>query len=192
MANTSPLGGSGGIPSDFASNSIPGSRRIKTSSQDSVNTATINGLMNVISRSLTIAPGEEVGMCISVAGETLVGFVYADSLDVKFLSSVSGTLSDLGFSKSLNLSKETDYVATYEYYTDAVYDNLDVIFSKQAPVDVALFTNDFLCFAVINNTGETVTTQLSVGLESNGAFDAPQILRPNTEIIESTEMSQYG
>jgi hypothetical protein len=164
---------------------------VNVSDTNTVAQAVLSGTMHAVNNEITLLAGESVGFKIRAAGGTFVRFVNADGLTIKYVTSFTGLVLELGVSKSLNLTIDNGYRAFYDKYTNLVFTDHQIILSGQAPMATEVFAANEVYIVVKNNTGQTVTDNFSAGLQSVGEFTTPYGLTATTALTATTEMIIY-
>tara|TARA_R110000822_G_C15130564_1_gene475074 strand:+ start:55 stop:669 length:615 start_codon:yes stop_codon:yes gene_type:complete len=164
---------------------------VNVSDTNTVAQAVLSGTMHAVNNEITLLAGESVGFKIRAAGGTFVRFVNADGLTIKYVTSFTGLVLELGVSKSLNLTIDNGYRAFYDKYTNLVFTDHQIILSGQAPMSTEVFAANEVYIVVKNNTGQTVTDNFSAGLQSVGEFTTPYGLTATTALTATTEMIIY-
>jgi hypothetical protein len=165
---------------------------VKVSDTNTVAQAVLSGAMHAVNNGITLLAGESVGFEIRAAGGAFARFVNADGLTIKYVTSFTGVVLELGQSKSLNLTIDNGYRAFYNKYTNPVFTDDQIILSSQAPMSTEVFSANEVYIVVENNTGQTVTDNFSAGLQSVGEFTTPYGLEPSTALIATTQMSIFN
>lgn len=165
---------------------------LKVSTRSSIDSATIQGVTQAVTSSLSINSGDSVCYEISAAGAILIKEVYADGLTVKHVKNVTGSITSTGWSNGLNLSIDSDFIAYYSVLSDPIFTDDDVLVAGDSPFSVGVFTNDKAYIVLTNDTGADVNTEVSIILLPTGSFQTPYGLKSDTQLIASTEMSDYG
>lgn len=164
---------------------------VRTFDGESIANAVLVGAMHAVNSEFTLPAGDSVGFKIQAAGGTFVRFANADGLTVKYVTSFTGDLQELGSSRSLNLTVDNGYRAFYSKFTNLVFSESEVILSGQAPINTEVYSDGNAYVVVKNNTAQTVSDSFSAGLQSVGAFTIPYGLQADTALTATTEMSIY-
>ena len=195
-----PLGGAGGFPYDMVdSPELVGYRRLKISSQSSLNSANIKGLLYSISvgesENLTIASGAYVGFNLQFASDVIVHKIIAntDLLINVYDSYVSGTPDGIYNAVILNGCLEDFSPSSLQIFTGATSNGNLLDFCKEVLPTTLLFCDDNTPSVLLKNIGATTQTlQLAVIFEEIGPRNPSFGLTPTTQLEPDTEMSDYG
>ena len=178
-------------PSDLLSSAVEGERRIKVSTLSTIDTETLKGNTQAIADILSIPDGESVTYKINSPGGVFIKEFYADGLTVKYSKAATGDVSKLGNSNSLNLSKDSGFIAYYTRLDKSSVTDNEVVVAGDSPFSIGVFTDDEAYATITNNTGSHVSTEVSIILLPNGDFITPYGIKSDTQLEATTEMSNY-
>tara|TARA_R110000803_G_scaffold108281_1_gene176538 strand:+ start:43 stop:657 length:615 start_codon:yes stop_codon:yes gene_type:complete len=164
---------------------------VNVSDTNTVAQAVLSGTMHAVNNEVTLLAGESVGFKIRAAGGTFVRFANVDGLTVKYVTSFTGLILELGVSNRLNRTIDNGYRAFYDKYTNVVFSGSQVILSGKAPLTTEIFAERQVYIVVKNNTNQTVTDNFSAGLQSVGSFITPYGLTATTALTATTQMITY-
>ena len=186
-----PVGGNGGLPSDMLSSEFEGVRRLKTSSDSAFASAIQNGAGYGASLKLTIPAGAEYSLKLVGNTEHIIRYVKGDGVFIEYYDGQElGDLVAMTGAYPLNNIKNEGYQFLFEVYSEHPTGNR--IISGYGIVDTPYFTIGTVVFEIANPSSSDVTTFISVGFEAIGEKSEPFALLAGTQLIETTEMSQYN
>jgi len=186
-----PLGGKGGIQSDLMTSPIEYKRRLKTATLDSFSAAGASGMAFARTVPITLAPNDVHGVKITKNSNIAVRFIRADGLYVEAVNgAVEGAITGLFNLVSTNGIVASDFVGSLELY-DAEPSG-DVVLGAVDELLESFYPDGQFVIELRNDTAETVSTFLSIGVEQISVSGAYSILEPTTQLEPTTEMSQYN
>lgn len=190
-----PEGGSGGLPSDMLSSQKIGQRRLKTSSRNELAELVEQGFAYSFTGSYAAADGEVISINLNFASDVFLRRVTANpSFKIEiFDESATGSADGILEAHNLNLVSDdlTPASAQIFYASTPQGDRLEVGYSE---IDPFIFANQdsSACVSITNNSGSAGTVDFVIIFEEVGERAPLFGLTPSTQLLPTTEMSQYG
>jgi hypothetical protein len=150
------------------------------------------GELKVISRDLDLTTGASIGFKITATGGTFIKYIHAEGFNIKYLSILSGTISDTGTDKSLNLTGNDDFDVNYVEYSSVTFNLADVVISHASELNIGIYSDNEVYAIITNDTAETISSAFTIGVEKINDFTSTLGLMPDTNLQPTTEMSNYG
>tara|TARA_R110000796_G_scaffold131037_1_gene246674 strand:+ start:245 stop:781 length:537 start_codon:yes stop_codon:yes gene_type:complete len=172
---------------------------IRSGGLSSLNVSTTNsfdfagsvGMAYARSLPITIAAGQSNSIKIQKNSKIAVRFIRANGLKIDAVyGSVSGDIIGLYNLISTNGINNSDFSGSIEIYNEAAIG--ESVISGNNSLNESLYPDGQYVFEVKNNTLETISTALTVGVEQISESGVYAILEPNTQIEPTTEMSDYN
>lgn len=191
----SPLGGSGGFPSDMVTSDIIGGRRLKTSSETSLETGVINEIVFSFTSSRSVPAGQKLGLNISAVSATIIHeIIIPTGLEYEIYNDYcTGSADGIVSAKILNFLSVDISPATLQMWDNAVESGDRIFWSDGYPAAHIVVDQDSNpCILIKNNTVSAMTVNFTVIFEEIGERSPAFGLTPATFITPTTEMSTYG
>ena len=185
----------GGVPLDAITDSEYGSQRISTSSQDSRVFSLNSDKLHSISASYTIQAGNSIGVNIAPASDIIISNISClPSLPITVHSSYATGQADGVFNaNNLNLcSSDNSPTNAQVFYsaTNAGSKLINGVGSIETFIKACELTKP--CIMVENTTGTSQDIVVQVLFEETSPRNPNFGLMASTQLISTTEMSQYG
>jgi hypothetical protein len=190
-----PEGGSGGLPSDMLSSQKIGQRRLKTSSRNELAELIEDGLAYSFTGSYAAADSEVISINLSFSSDVFLRRITANP-DFKievFDEAATGSADGILAPHNLNLvSGDVSPASAQIFYGSTPQGNrLEVGYSEIDPFVFADETHN-PSIAITNNSGTPATVDFVIIYEEVGDRAPLFGLTPSTQLLPTTEMSQYG
>jgi hypothetical protein len=168
-----------------------GSLGIKASTLNSFDSAGAVGMAYARALPITIAVGQSNCIKIQKNSSVAVRFIRALGLNIDAVAgSVSGDIIGLPELISTNGAIESGFAGSIELYNSGAVGEL--VLSDINSLNNSFYPNSQIVFELRNNTAESISTILSVGIEQISESGIYVILEPNTQLEPTTEMSDYN
>ena len=151
-----------------------------------------SGELKVISRDLDLNAGDSIGFKITGTGGTFIKFIHAEGFNIKYLETLTGTISATGNAKSLNLTGNDDFVVDYVEYSSVSLNLADVVMSHASELNIGIYSDNEVYAIITNDTAATISSAFTIGVEKIHDFTSTLGLVPTTNLTPTTEMSTYG
>ena len=180
-----------GIPSDLIIGEVKESKRLKTSSDSAFSSAIQNGTGYGSSLKITIPAGAEYSLKLIGNTEHIIRYVKGDGVFIEYYDGQElGDLVAMTGAYPLNNISDEGHQFLLEVYDEHPTGNR--IISGYGIVNTPYFTMGTVVFEIANPSNSDVTTFISVGFEAIGEKSEPFALLAGTQLIGTTEMSQYN
>ena len=185
------LMGNGGLPSDMVTSDVEGARRLKVASVSAFDDAASNGLAFGSSTIVTVPANSEISLKIVSSSLIAVRFTRAKDLLIEYhLGDVSGSLLYLSAFYTMNANISNDFHAVAEYREGSPTGN--IVITDHDEIKETFYKNGLMSIGLKNETNQSITTSVSIGIESVSENAELGLLLPSTQLEANTEMSNYG
>lgn len=137
---------------------------IDISNSISASHSATSGDLKVISRDLDLNTGESIGFKITASGGTFIKYIHAEGFNIKYLSTLSGTISDTGTAKSLNLTGNDEFTVNYTEYSSVTFDLNDVVISHASQLNIGIYSDNEVYAIITNDTAATISSAFTIGV----------------------------
>jgi hypothetical protein len=168
-----------------------GSLGVKVSTLDSFDSAGAAGMAYARALPITIAAGQSNCIKIQKNSHVAVRFIRALGLNVDAVAgAVSGDIIGLPELISTSGVITSGFAGSIELYNSVAVGEL--VLSDINSLNDSFYPDSQIVFELRNNTAESISTILSVGIEQISQSGVYNILEPNTQLEPTTEMSDYN
>ena len=179
------------LPIDLMTSEIRAKRRLKTSTLDSLSAAGASGLAFARTIPVTLAAGEVNSIKLQKNSNTAVRFVRAHGLFIDAVNgNVTGDIIGLADFISTNGIIQSDFIGLIEVYNGQATG--DTVLGAFNELSDSFYPDGQFVVEIRNDTAETISTFLSIGVEQISETGLYIILEPNTQIEPTTEMSTFN
>ena len=180
-----------GLPNDLTTSDVVNSRRLKTSALDSFDAAGASGMAYARTIPITLTAGEVNTVKLQKNANIAVRFIRADSLYIDAVNgSESGDIIALNNLISTNGVTHSSFAGSIELYSGTAIG--DIVLGALNELNDSFYPDGQFVIELRNDTANTISTFLSIGVEQIADAGAYTILEPNTQLEPTTEMSNYN
>ena len=178
-------------PSDLLTSAYEGKRNVKIASESAFSAAGASGKAFARTLPISIPAGASYSVRIEKNSNIAIRYINAKGLYVEAVNgAVSGTITALERLISTNgLIAPTFFGSIEIYNAEAVG---EVVLGNDDSLNESFYPDGAFVVNLINNTGSTVSTFLSIGVEQISSAGVYIILEPNTLLTPTTEMSIFN
>jgi hypothetical protein len=185
----------GGIPLDAITDSDYGSQRVSTSAQDSRVYSLNSDKLHSISASYTIQAGNSIGLNIAPASEVIISRISCSpSLPITVYNGyATGSADGIFNANNLNLCSTDSSPTNAQVFYSAINTGKPLL-SGIGAIDSFIKACELNkpCVMVENTSSTSQVIMVQVLFEETGPRNPSFGLMASTQLIATTEMSQYG
>jgi hypothetical protein len=179
------------LPIDLMTSEIRLKRRLKTSTLDSFSAAGASGMAYARTIPFTIGAGQSNCIKLQKNSNVAVRFVRAAGLYIDAVDGVvSGDIIGLFDLISTNGVTASDFAGSIELYNAAAIG--DIVLGQLSELSDSFYPDGQFVIELKNNTEQSISTFLSIGVEQITEAGAFTILEPGTQLEPTTEMSTFN
>ena len=150
------------------------------------------GRAKAYNKNITLTAGQSYAVKITPSTSFKVNRVNAKGFEIRFATLATGTTSDVGQLKNLNLSLDDSTPVFYESLSSASYSIGDVLVSGNDSLDIPMIADGELYVIISNGTSATITAPFSIIGGNRSALVGNFGITGDTQLIATTEMSTYN
>jgi hypothetical protein len=179
------------LPIDLMTSEIRAKRRLKTSTLESFSAAGASGMSFARTVQITIAAGQSNSIRLQKNSNIAVRFTRAEGLYIEAVNGdVSGVIIGLYTLISTNGVTGSSFSGSIELYDSSATG--DVVLGQINQLNDSFYPDGQFVIEIRNDTSESITTFLSIGVEQITDAGVYIILEPNTQLEPTTEMSTFN